>query len=58
MHYPTTTTTYIDASGQEETHTIMTAELVVIHVALDKYKNGIWIGIFTDSQASLHAIQN
>jgi len=36
----------------------MRAELAAIHVALDKYKNDNWIGIFTDSQASLHAIQN
>jgi hypothetical protein len=36
----------------------MRAELVAIHVALDKYKNDNWIGIFTDFQASLHAIQN
>jgi len=36
----------------------MRAKLVAIHAALDKYKNDSWIGIFTDSQASLHAIQN
>jgi ribonuclease HI len=35
----------------------MRAELVAIHVALDKYKNDNWIGIFTDSQASVNAIQ-
>jgi hypothetical protein len=44
--------------GQNETHTIMRAELVAIHVALDKYKNDKWIGSFTDSQASLHANQS
>ena len=58
IHSPTATTTYIDALGQDETHTIMRAELVAIHVALDKYKNDKWVGIFTDSQASLPAIQN
>ena len=30
IHSPTSTTTYIDASGLEETHTIMRAELVAI----------------------------
>ena len=58
IHSPTSTTTYIDASGQDETHTIMRAELVAIYVALDKYKDDKWLGIFTDSQTSLHAIQN
>ena len=58
IHSPTNTTTYIDASGEEETHTIMRAELGAIHVALDKYKHDPWLGIFTDSQTSLHAIQN
>jgi ribonuclease HI len=58
IHSPTNTTTYIDASGQDETHTIMRAELVAIQVALSLYKDDPWIGIFTDSQTSLHAIQN
>ena len=58
IHSPTNTTTYIDASGQDETHTIMRAELVAIQVALSIYKDDPWIGIFTDSQTSLHAIQN
>jgi ribonuclease HI len=49
IHTPTATTTYIDASGQDKVHTIMKAELVAIQVALDKYKNDNWIGIFTDS---------
>ena len=39
IHSPADTTTYIDASGQDKTHTIMRAELVAIHVAMDKYKN-------------------
>jgi hypothetical protein len=38
MHSPTSTTTYIDTSSQDETHTIILAELVVIHVTLDNYK--------------------
>jgi hypothetical protein len=58
IHSPTSTTAYIDASGLEETHTITRAELVAIYIALDKWKNGKWIGIFTDSQTNLHAIQN
>jgi hypothetical protein len=36
----------------------MRAELAAIYVALDKYKHDLWLGIFTDSQTSLHAIQN
>ncbi len=36
----------------------MRAELVAIQVALDKYKNDQWVGIFTESQTSLHAIQH
>ena len=36
----------------------MRAELAAIHVALNKYKDDLWIGIFTDSQTSLHAIHN
>jgi len=55
---PTFITTYIDASGQYETHTITRAELVAIYVALDKYEKDNWIGIFTNLQTSLHAIQN
>jgi ribonuclease HI len=58
IHCPTNTTTYIDASGQDETHTITRAELVAIQVALNTCKDDPWIGIFTDSQTSLHAIQN
>ena len=57
IHSPTVTATYIDASGQDETHTITRAGLVaIIHVALDKYNNDKWIEIFTESQASLHTI--
>ncbi len=58
IHTPSHTTTYIDASGQDETHTIMRAELAVIHVALDIYKHDPWLGIFTDSKTSLHAIHH
>ena len=58
IHSPTSITTYIDVSGLEEAHTIMRVELVGIYVALDRYNNDKWIGIFTYSQTSLHAIQN
>jgi hypothetical protein len=34
--FPTSTTTYLDASGLEETHTIMRADLVAMYVVLDK----------------------
>jgi len=36
----------------------MSAEPAAIHVALDKYKDDPWIGIFTDSKTSLHVIQH
>ena len=52
------TTTYIDASGHDETHTIMRAKLVAIQVSLSKYIDDPWVGIFTNSQTSLHAIQD
>ncbi len=39
IHSQTATATYIDAAGQDETHIITRADLVAIHVALDKYKN-------------------
>ena len=58
IHSLTNTITYIDASGQEETHTIMIAELAAIHVALTVHKHHPWLGIFTDSKTSIHAIQN
>ena len=37
VHIPTNTTIYIDASGTEETHTIMRAELVAIHTTLTTF---------------------
>jgi hypothetical protein len=55
---PTPVTAYIDASVQDETHTIMRAKLAATHVALDKYKYDPLICIFRDSQTSLHAIQH
>jgi len=58
IHSLTVTTTYIDAYGQDKICAIMRAELVAIHVALDKCKKDKWIGIFTDSQTSLQSIQN
>jgi hypothetical protein len=36
---PTNTITYIDASGQDETHTIMRAELAAIQVAFNTSKD-------------------
>jgi hypothetical protein len=56
VHIPTATTIYIDAAGTEETRTIMCAELVAIHMALATFSSHEWIGIFTDSLSSLHAI--
>ena len=39
IHPPTSTITYIDASGQDETFTITRAELAAIHVALKTFKD-------------------
>jgi ribonuclease HI len=55
---PTATTIYIDAAGTDETRTIMRAELVAIHTALTTVAAPEWIGIFTDSLSSLHAIEH
>jgi predicted enzyme related to lactoylglutathione lyase len=57
VHIPTCTTIYIDAAGCEETRTIVRAELVAIHTALTRFEDNSWIGIFTDSLSSLHAIR-
>jgi len=58
VHVPTCTTLYIDARGKEETRTIMRAELVAIYTALDKFCTHKWVGIFTNSRSSLHAIRH
>jgi len=57
VHIPTRTTMYIDATGCEETRTIMRAELVAIHTALSKFEDHPWIGVFADSLSNLHAIR-
>ncbi len=36
----------------------MKAVFAAIYVALYKFKQDQWLGIFTDSQTSLHALQN
>jgi hypothetical protein len=48
---------YIDDAWSEETRTIMRAELVAIHTALIIFEDHSWIGVFTDSLSSLHAIR-
>ena len=53
VHTPTCTTIYIDATGSEETRTIMRAELVAIHTALTIFEDHSWMGVFTDSLSSL-----
>ena len=58
VHIPTNTTIYIDDAGTEETRTITRAELVAIHTALSTFSTHIWIGIFTYSLSSLHAIRH
>ena len=57
MHIPTRTTIYIDATGCEETRTITCAELVAIHIALTRFEDHSWRGVFTDSLSSLQAIR-
>jgi ribonuclease HI len=57
VHVPTNTSIYIDVGGTEETRTTMRAELVAIYAALDKFSMHEWVGIFTDSLSSLHAIR-
>jgi len=58
VHVPTCTTVYIDARGTKETRTIMRAKLMAIYTALDKISTHEWVGIFTDSLFSLHAIRH
>ena len=56
VHIPTRTIIYIDAAGCDETRTIMRAELVAIHIALARFEDHSWLGIFTSSTSILHAI--
>jgi len=58
MHVPTCTIIYINARGTEGTRTIMRADLVAIYTALNKFAKHEWVGIFTDSLSSLHAIRH
>jgi len=57
VHIPSNTTIYIDAAGSKETRIIMRAELIAIHTALTRFHDHPWLGIFTDSLSSLHAIR-
>ena len=57
VHISTRTTIYKDATGCEETRTIMRAELVAIHTALTRFKDHSWMGIFTYSLSILQAIR-
>jgi hypothetical protein len=56
-HVPTYTTIYIDARGTYETRTITRAELVAIYTNIEKFVTHEWMGIFTVSLSSLHAIR-
>jgi hypothetical protein len=58
LYVPTCTTIFIDARGTEETRTIMRVDLVAIHTTLNKCAASEWVGIFTDSLSSLHAIRH
>ncbi len=40
----------------EETRTNIGAKLVAIHMALVRFEDHPWLGIFTDSLSSMHAI--
>jgi hypothetical protein len=57
VHVPICRFIYIDALGTNETRTIMRAELVAIYISLDNFVTREWVGIFTDSLSSLHAIR-
>ena len=58
VHILTRTTIYIDATGCEEIHTIMRAELVAIHTDLTRFANHSWLGVLTNSLSSfIHAIR-
>ena len=57
VHIPTRITIYIDAAGCDETRTIMRSELVAIHTALTRFVDHPWLGVFTHSLTSLHAIR-
>ena len=56
VHIPTRTTIYIDTAGCDETRTIMRADLLAIRTALNKFEDRSWLGVFTYSLSSLHAI--
>jgi ribonuclease HI len=58
VHIPATTTIYIDAARTDETRTIMSAELVAIHMALITFAALEWVGIFIDSLSSLQVIEH
>ena len=58
VRVPTRTILYIDAGGTYETRTIMRAEHVAIHPALDTFAAHEWIDIFTDYVSSLQAIRH
>ncbi len=57
VHTPTRTTIHTNATGCEETRTIMRVQLVAIHTALTRFEDHPWLGIFTDSLSSLQAIR-
>ena len=58
VHMPSRTTIYIDATGTEETRTIMRAEPIAIHTALTTFVEHDWLGIFTYSLSNLQAIRH
>ena len=57
MHIPTRTIIYIDTVWCNETRTIMRTELVAIHTVLTRFEDHSWLGIFSNSLSSLHAIR-
>ena len=57
VYIPTRNTLYINATGCDETRTIMRAELAAIHTALTRCANHSWLGVFIDSLSILQAIR-
>jgi hypothetical protein len=56
VHILTRTIIHIDASGCEETRTVMRTELVAIHTALTKFEDHLWLSVFTYSFSTLQAL--
>ena len=56
FHARSSTSYYIDATGEAETNTINRAELVAIHAALTWHRDTLALDILTDSLCSIQKI--